>query len=117
MELQVGSTPPVPSFIVTPSSELKYPSRFILDAAGSYDEDVRNGGDSLTYSWSFSSSENVILDTSQVNSSRIIVTMSASGLYKARLTVTDRFGEVSSIEKEIMVESTLRPEMIINPQV
>ena len=77
MSLQVGSTPPVPSFTVTPSSELKYPSRFILDAIGTYDEDVRNGGDSLSYSWSFSSSENVVLDTTQVNSSRIVVTMNA----------------------------------------
>ncbi len=117
MELQVGSTPPVPSFTVTPSSELKYPSRFILDAAGSYDEDVRNWGDTLSYSRSFSSSENVVLDTSQPNSSRLIVTMNAPWIYKARLTVTDRFGEISSIEKEITVESTLRPEMIINPLV
>lgn len=117
MSLQVGSTPPVPSFTVTPSSELKYPSRFILDAIWTYDEDVRNGWDALTYAWSFSSSENVVLDTSQVNSSRIVVTMNAPWTYKARLTVTDRFGETSAIEKDIVVESTLRPEMIITPLV
>jgi len=41
-QIYVSSTPPIPTFTVESSSDLKYPSQFILDAAGSFDEDVRN---------------------------------------------------------------------------
>jgi hypothetical protein len=38
-------------------------------------------------------------------------------VYKAKLEASDRFGETRSIEKEIKVESTLRPEILITPVV
>lgn len=116
-QLQVGSTPPVPSFLVTPTSELKYPSRFILDATATVDEDVRQWWDTLRYRWTFTSPEQVSIDSSEPENKRITVSFNNPGVYKAKLEASDRFGETRSIEKEIKVESTLRPEILITPVV
>lgn len=53
-QIYVSSTPPLPTFTIESTSDLKYPSQFILDAAGTFDEDVRNGADDLSYEWFFS---------------------------------------------------------------
>jgi PKD repeat protein len=45
------------------------------------------------------------------------VTFNQPGVYKAHLTVTDKFGESRKIEKDIQVVSTLRPEMLVTPLV
>lgn len=46
-----------------------------------------------------------------------MVTINQPGMYKAHLTVTDKFGESRKIEKDISVISTLRPEMLVTPLV
>ncbi len=117
LDIQVGSTPPIPSFTITPTSELKYPSRFTLDAWGTIDDDTRNGWDALTYARTFSSPENIKMDTTDPESKSVVITVNEPGIYKAHLTVTDKFGESRKIEKEIKVVSTLRPEMIVTPLV
>jgi len=118
LQLYVWSTTPVPTFIIEPQSKWKYPSQYILDASASFDEDVRTGTDELTYSWYFSNSDAVTIDRSlEEDSSKIRVSMNESWIYKARLVVEDKYGERNEIEKEIKVESTLRPEVIVTPQV
>ena len=62
MQVYVGSTPPVPSFIVESQSEREFPSQFILDASGTTDEDEIAGNDTLTYERQFSNSSKVRLD-------------------------------------------------------
>jgi len=53
----VDSTTPQPSFTMRSISDLKRPSQFILDAGGTFDEDVRNGYDEVSYTWNFSPKE------------------------------------------------------------
>lgn len=115
--LDVKSTPPVPSFIVTPTTNLKYPSKFRLDANSTYDEDIRYGNDSLTYARTFSSPDNVKLEQESDDKKEILVSFTNPGTYKARLVVTDSYGEQAVIEKDIEVVSTLRPEMFVTPLV
>ena len=117
-QLYVWSTPPIPSFLVTPQSDWKYPSQFILDASGTFDEDVRSWTDSLTYSRAFSNNNNVEVDRNiETDSSKIRVSMQEPWIYKAKLIVEDSFWERAEVEKDIKVESTLRPDLIITPQV
>lgn len=116
-ELNIGSTPPVPSFVITPTTELKFPSRFVLDASATFDADVVNGSDSLTYRWSFSSPDQVTIDFREDGDKRLIVSFNTPWTYRIQLTVTDRFWQSRDIEKMLVVESTLRPEIVIAPLV
>ncbi|USN55871.1 MAG: PKD domain-containing protein [Candidatus Peribacteria bacterium] len=116
-QFTVGSTPPVPSFTIAPSSDLLYPSRFILDATPTYDLDVSNNSDALKYRWTFSSNDQVTITSSEENGRKIVATFNSPGTYKVRLLVEDSFGESVEIEKSIQVISTLRPEVVITPVV
>jgi len=60
--------------VVTPLSEREQPSQFVLDARGSFDEDVRNGVDELTYAWTFSDPSALEINKSVENGERIIAT-------------------------------------------
>lgn len=117
LQLDIRSTPPIASFLVTPTTNLKYPSKFRIDANGTYDEDMRYGNDSLKYERTFSSPENVHLEQESTDKKEIIVSFAQPGTYKARLIATDTYGEQSRIEKDITVVSTLRPEIFVTPLV
>ncbi len=116
-QIYVSSTPPIPTFTVESSSDLKYPSQFILDAAGSFDEDVRNGSDELTYEWFFSPTQGVTVNRVVDNGKQLIVSMDEPAKYKIKLQVEDSYGEQTQIEKDLDVVSTLRPELMITPLV
>ena len=114
-KFDVASTDPLPSFVVTPMSERDQPSQFVLDARGSFDEDVRNGVDELTYSWTFSDPSALQINKSVENGERIIATFDKIGDHKVKLTVRDQYGKSAEVEKKISVTSTLRPELFVNP--
>lgn len=114
-QIYVESTPPVPAFTHRSMTDLLYPSQFILDAWGTFDEDVRNGVDSLTYEWVFSPRENVGDEQFLEDGKIAIVTFDEPGTYRVQLNVTDSYQKTSSLEREIEVVSTLRPEMRISP--
>jgi PKD repeat protein len=115
MQIFVDSTPPIPSFTFRPMSDLLYPSQFIVDANGSFDEDERNGVDNLTYERIFSPRENVGAETYLEWGKIGIITFDQPWKYKVQLNVTDSFQKSASIEREITVVSTLRPELLIEP--
>lgn len=114
-QFYIGSTPPLPSFSVTSSTDLLYPSEFFLDAWASFDEDILNGNDQLTYYWSFAPSEWVEIISQDDTDKKILATFNESGIYTAKLLVEDAYGEIAEIEKKIEVESSLRPELYISP--
>ncbi len=117
-QIDVWSSPPIPALVISPQSERKHPSQFILDATWTFDEDVRAWHDSLTYSWSFSNNNNVNIDEILENDeSKITVSMEEPGSYRVKLLVEDRYWERAEIEREITVVSTLRPNIAINPWV
>ena len=61
----VESTPPVPQFSVTASSDRTDPSQFILDATSSFDYDILNSNDKLNFVRGFSDPENTkVIDQS-----------------------------------------------------
>jgi PKD repeat protein len=115
MQIYVDSTPPIPAFTFRSMSDLLYPSQFIFDANGTFDEDVRNGVDNITYEWVFSPRENVWTETYLEWGKIGVITFDQPWKYKALLNVTDAFQKTVSIEKEITVVSTLRPELTILP--
>lgn len=39
------------------------------------DDDVRNGGDTLSYAWTFSSPEYIQVDTTEENNKRLTITV------------------------------------------
>lgn len=117
-QINVWSTPPIPTFTITPQSELKSPSQYIFDATASFDEDVRTWSDELSYQRLFSNNEQVTIQRAIENDNSIIkVSFEQPWIYKVKLIVEDAFGERETIEKDIDIESTLRPELVISPQV
>ena len=114
-QILVESTPPIAQFLITPRADILHPSEFVLDARPSYDLDVENGFDSLRYSRSFSHPDTVITQ-SQDNGQIVHVTFNQRGNHTATLTVTDDFGKSHSITKDFDIKSTLRPDIIVNPQ-
>ncbi len=117
MQVYIWSTPPIPTFKVDSTSDLKYPSQFILDAAGTFDEDVRNGADELTYERFFSPNQGVTVNRVVDNGKQLIISVDEPAKYKVKLLVWDSYGEQTQIEKDLEVISTLRPELMITPVV
>lgn len=113
--LDVQSADPVPQFLITPLINWKKPSQFILDAGASSDIDVQNGFDTLTYNWKFSSPDFVKIDKNEDNGKKLIVSFNQKGTYKVTLTVVDQYGKQTEISKDIIVESSLRPMVYMNP--
>lgn len=116
MQVLVESSSPIPQFSIKAREAWQYPSEFILDGSLSSDVDLTNGFDTLSYEWIFSDPENTqITQTTSGNMERIMATFNTIGTHRVKLIVTDRYGKSSEIEKEIIVKSTLRPEMFISP--
>lgn len=116
-QFYVKSTLPVPSFMVTPSSDLTSPSQFILDAMPTFDVDVTHGHDELSYAWSIFPSDSVEIIEQDDTDKKILVNFSNKGEYVAKLRVNDSYGESVEIEKKIKVDSSLRPQMQVHPKV
>lgn len=112
----VDSTTPQPSFTIRSMSDLKKPSQFILDAGGTFDEDVRNGYDEVRYTWNFSPKEWVKIDQLLENGKIAIVSFDQKWTYKAQLTAKDQFQKEAELEKNIVVDSTVRPVLEFSPQ-
>lgn len=113
----VASTAPVPAFNITSATDLRYPSSFELDASASFDEDVLAGNDKLSYEWSRTPNEWVIMEPISENMQKIWLTFNNPATYIIKLTVKDSFGELAEAEKKIEVISTLRPDITVSPDV
>jgi len=111
----VKSTPPVPSFTIVPTSQLKNPSQFLLDASATFDADVLSAHDTLSYDWSISPDNGVVMETIDNDPKNTSLTFNKTGKYIVKLRVNDSYGESVEIEKNIKVESVLRPEIAVRP--
>ena len=114
-KLEVESTAPIPSFQILPLANREKPSQFVLDASGTYDEDVAQWVDTLKYGRSFSNPWVVTVDKTVETWEKIVVTFDEIGKHKVKLTVTDEYGKIEEVEKVIQVDSTLRPTLEANP--
>ncbi len=114
-KVAVESTSPIPQFSVSPTSERADPSQFIFDATSSFDYDILNDNDKLTFERGFSDPENTeVVDRSE-DSKQINVKFNTKGVHRVRLKVTDQFGKQAELTKEITIKSALRPEITIDP--
>jgi PKD repeat protein len=109
------STDPIPQFTITPSSNRKNPSEFILDASVSSDLDKTNGYDTLAYERSFSDAAKTKIVTTENNNEKIKVQFDALGKHTVKLTVRDDYGKMTDISKDIEIKSILRPEIFVVP--
>lgn len=116
VQVFVESTDPIPQFAETPTLNWKLPSQFILDASLSSDIDAVNNVDELIYQWSFSSPNAVQTISTEQNNKIVQVAFNETWKHKVKLTVQDKYGKVSEIEKEIQVDSILRPEIFVAPK-
>lgn len=115
IQVYVESTDPIPQFTVTPSSEWLYPSKFLFDATISSDMDATNGIDELSYEWYFPEPAKVNIISTEENNGKILAEFNATGKFKYKLTVKDKYGKMSELEKEIEIKSILRPEITATP--
>jgi PKD domain len=116
LNVYVESTPPTPQFTITPTNKWQYPSEFFFDAKSSNDIDVGNGYDKLTYDWSFSNPSAVQISETEDNNKRITALFNETGKHLVTLKVSDNYGKTEEIVKEVNVESTLRPELVVRPK-
>lgn len=114
-QVYVESSDPIAQFTYTPDSNRKYASKFLFDASASSDVDAINWVDELTYSWIFSNPEVTTINSLEWNNRKVKVSFDSVWEHTVKLIVTDKYGKSSSIEKKIVVESILRPEMLIAP--
>lgn len=112
----VESSKPLAQYSITPTNERKYPSQYILDASLSSDYDVVNNVDNLSYDWFVSDPENTIItEAEEWNKKKIYIAFNNIWDQKVKLIVSDSYGKTSEIEKNIKVESALRPNIIASP--
>lgn len=116
-QITVQSTPPVPTFSVVPTSDWEKPSRFVLDASATYDADLTNGADELKYTWNFSVPDGVTLEQVDSDNKQVTVIFDVPGKHTVTLSVEDSYGQHTEISKDIVIDSTLRPVMNIDPLV
>lgn len=112
----VDSTPPQPQFTITPRLDRQYPSQFVLDAGASFDVDVINKFDNLKYERSFSNPSLTKIEQEYDNNKSVVVSFEEPGKYKAKLTLTDSYGKITTLERDIEVKSSLRPIILSNPR-
>ena len=72
------------------------PARFVFDASASYDPDMTDGDEALTYYWDFG-------DGARETDAIVQHTFAAAGTYRVKLTVTDNVGVTGTSEKVIEV--------------
>jgi PKD repeat protein len=69
----------------------------------------------LYYEWLFPDSAEANIVATENNNEKIRVQFDAVGKHIVKLTVRDSYGKTASLEKEIEVKSTLRPEIFVVP--
>jgi len=69
----------------------------------------------LSYSWTFPDDSKAVIVQTDNENEKVKVEFNAIGKFKVRLTVTDQYGRLAYIEKEVEVKSILRPEINISP--
>ena len=116
INLLVESTDPIPQFATNPTLLWKHPSQFVLDASLSSDIDVMNWYDELLYEWSFDKPNLIQIIKTEENNKRITVNFDDIWKNLVKLTVKDKYGKVSEVEKEVEIKSTLRPEISVKPK-
>ena len=116
LQVYVESSEPIPQFSITPHTELLLPSEFIFDAQATADIDMTNGFDELSYERIFSNTEVVQINSIEEWGKRIRAAFNQKWPHTVTLRVTDQYGKISEIEKDIQIESTLRPRVVINPR-
>lgn len=116
VNLYVESTAPIPQFTITPTSTWLYPSEFTFNADSTNDVDATNGYDALTYEWKFSSPDVVKYVSEQNDKRRVTVLFNEPGTHKVTLVVTDKYGQISEISKDVVVQSVLRPQLKATPR-
>lgn len=114
--MEVESTPPQAQFTVAPRLDRQYPSQFVLDATASFDIDQINGFDTISYEWSFSNPNLAKIEQEYDKGQALVVSFEEPGKHRVTLTVSDNFGQVSQISREIDVKSSLRPVILANPR-
>jgi len=114
--VMVDSTLPQPQFTINPRLEWQYPSQFVLDAAASFDIDEINKYDTLTYERSFSNPSLTKIEQQYDNNKSVVVSFEEPGKYKAKLILTDSYGKINTLERDIDVKSSLRPVILANPR-
>jgi len=114
-QVYVESTEPIAQFTITPRIESDTPSEFILNAGPSSDADQVNGFDTLSYEWKFGTDQ-VDISSNDPTNEEILATFNQIGTHTVKLLVKDDYGKIGEIEKNIKVESTLRPEIFISPK-
>ena len=116
VNVYVESTAPIPQFTITPTNAWLYPSEFTFNAEATSDIDATNGFDNLTYEWKFSSPDVIKYVSEQNDKKRITVLFNEAGTHKVTLVVTDKYGQISEISKDVSVQSVLRPELKATPK-
>ena len=114
--INVDSTAPQPQFTINPRLERQNPSQFVLDATASFDVDVINKFDDLKYERSFSNPSLTKIEQEYDNNKSVVVSFEEPWKYKAKLTLTDSYGKISVLERDIDVKSSLRPVILANPR-
>ncbi len=114
-KVEVDSAEPIPSFQILPLSNREKPSQFVLDASWTFDSDVWFWVDELSYSWSFSNPWVVDINKTEPWWEKIVITYNETWTHKIKLTVRDSYWKTADVEKNVVVDSTLRPEMFPSP--
>jgi hypothetical protein len=78
---------------------------------------VINKFDALTYERSFSNPSLTKIEQEYDNNKSIVVSFEEPGEYKAKLTLTDSYGKITYLERDIEVASSVRPIILANPRV
>lgn len=114
--IEVESTPPQAQFTITPRLDWQFPSQFVLDATSSFDIDVAEGLDAITYERSFSNPSLIVTEQSYDEGQSIVASFNQPGKHIITLTVMDSYGKMSVLSREIQVQSSLRPVILVNPR-
>ena len=114
--IEVESTPPQAQFTISPRLDREFPSQFVLDATSSFDVDVAAKLDVLKYERSFSNPSLTKVEQTYDNGQSIVASFNQPGKHIVTLTLTDSFGKISTLNREIEVKSSLRPVILVNPR-
>lgn len=114
--LEIESTTPQAQFTITPRLDRQFPSQFVLDASATFDIDVTNKYDAITYDRSFSNPGLTKIEQEYDNKQAIVVSFEEPGKHNITLRVTDSFGKTNTFSREVDVQSSLRPIILANPR-
>lgn len=114
IKLIVESTSPIAQYSFIPTQTWTNPSQYIMNANSSFDVDVSNGFDKLSYQRKVSSN-NAKIEQIYDDGKRALITFNEKWSYKVTLAITDSFGKTSEVVKDFNILSTVRPMIIANP--